>query len=275
MSFSENNVDGVIYMTAGNIKTTHAFTTRFGGVSSGAFESLNLGLNLGDSPDNVKKNYELVSEALKISPGSFVRSNQVHGTDIRVVTRADCCAPNAFGPPALCPLSPPPRAADGLVTRDRCVALTIFTADCVPILLHDPVRSVIGAVHAGWRGTAADIAGAAVRKMAGEFSCRPADITAAVGPAISVCCYDTDSDVADALRAALGDSAEYCIAPRSNKYMINLKEANRILLVKAGLRSIFVSDECTSCQSGKYWSHRRTKGVRGSQAAIIALERIQ
>ena len=223
---------------------------------------MNLGLSLGDDPECVKENYATISKALRIPNGSFVYSKQTHGTHIRIVTRADSCEP----------LYPSASEADGMLTMDSGLALTVFTADCIPILLHDPTRGVIGAIHAGWRGTVAGIICAAVQKMRHEFGCDPADIKAAIGPGISKCCYETGSDVTDALRAKLGATAEACIEPRGQKYMTDLKEANRLMLHNAGLCDIHVSNECTSCSSHKYWSHRKTNGARGSQAAIIMLE---
>jgi len=248
-------------MTSPNIHTTHAFTTRFGGVSTGIFASLNLAHRTGDDPENVIENYVLVCRALNITTNDIVCSNQVHGVHIRVVSHDDRC--RLFKPSL--------NKADGLITQTRGVALMIFIADCVPILLHDPVKNVIGAVHAGWRGTASDIAGTAVRKMENDFGCSPADIRAAIGPCISKCCYETDADVAEAIRKSLPETAIRCIAPHGKKYMVDLKEANRLLLTGAGLRDIAISDECTSCSSDKYWSHRKTNGRRGSQAAVILI----
>jgi len=259
MPFIQKNAGGCVYMTAPSIKATHAFTTRFGGVSQGIYSSLNLGINCGDDPANVRENYRLICRALDISEYDVVCSNQIHGTHIRVVTREDCGGL----------LKIKPQEADGLITCDAEVALMVFTADCVPILLHDHARGAIGAVHAGWRGTALNIAGAAIKRMVEEFHCDPADIRAAIGPCISRCCYETGQDVADALRGALGEAADRCVAVRGEKYMADLKESNRLLLERAGLRDITISGECTSCRSEKYWSHRRTNGKRGSQIAII------
>jgi hypothetical protein len=130
---------------------------------------------------------------------------------------------------------------------------------------------VIGAIHAGWRGTTANITGAAVQKMADEFGCDPGDIKAAIGPGISKCCYQTDRDVADAVTRIIPEKAGTCIETNGKKYMIDLKELNRLLLMMAGLHDINISDECTSCNDDKYWSHRKTTGPRGSQAAIIVI----
>jgi hypothetical protein len=256
--FKENNYNGVIYMTAPNIQTTHAFTTRFGGVSSGVYASMNLAYRADDDPENVKENYSLLCSALGISVNSIVSSRQVHGTFIRVTTRDDCG--KLFLQTG--------HQADGLITTEPEAALMVYTADCVPILLFDPVKNAVGAVHAGWRGTSSNISSIAVQKMKSEFGCSPGDISAAIGPGISKCCYETDSDVADAMKKIL-PTESICTAAQNGKFMVDLKEANRLLLTQAGVLSITVSNECTSCLSDKYWSHRRLGSNRGTQAAII------
>ena len=261
-------------MTAPNITATHAFSTRFGGVSSGIFASLNLGLNTDDDLSNVKENYKRLCDAISasnnavnISCDEIVFSNQVHGTHIRTVTDSDCGALFTPGKPQ----------ADGLITNTPGTALMVFTADCVPILLHDPLTGTISAVHAGWRGTAAGIAGIAVQKMITDFGCDPKNIKAAIGPCISACCYEVGSDVADSLQKAFCDVDIHKIPKQENeniketKYKVDLKEYNRLILFKAGLRDILVSDECTCCSNDKYWSHRFTKGKRGSQVSVIKI----
>jgi YfiH family protein len=255
--FSERTEHGVAYMTASNISAAHAFTTRAGGVSGGVYASLNLGMNRGDDLGHVRENYDIICHALDIGARDIVCSRQVHGRNVEVVTRADCGEV----------YTPSPREADGLITQEPGVALMVFTADCVPILLHDSRKGVIAAIHAGWRGTAMDIAGAAVRKMAEIFGCD--EIHAAIGPCISQCCFETDRDVYEALNNALAEETERCAESRGDKFMVDLKEANRLLLLKAGVRNIAISDECTSCLPNKYWSHRRMGTDRGSQAAII------
>ena len=119
-----------------------------------------------------------------------------------------------------------------------------------------------------------NIAGAAVDKMTAEFGCRPADIRAAIGPCISACCFETGDDVRDAVVQLLGGEAPRYAVPRGDKYRVDLKGINTLLLERAGVRgeNIAVSPECTSCRSDKYWSHRVTKGQRGSQAAVIILK---
>jgi len=259
MKFNKNKDNNIIFMTSVNIATAHAFTTRFGGVSSGIYESLNLAQRSDDCFDNFKENYSRLCCVLSISPEDLVCSNQVHGTHVRVVTHDDCGKLFKSNP----------HNADALITNTPGIALMVFVADCVPILLFDPVKRVAGAVHAGWRGTAANIAGITVLKMISEFGCSPADINAAIGPCITKCCFETDSDVADAVKEALKEDSKHCLSQNGKKYNVDLKETNHILLKRAGIENIIISDECTSCNSNKYWSHRKTKGKRGSQAAVI------
>lgn len=254
----------MLFMTSSNISAPHAFTTRFGGVSSGIYATLNLGQNLGDDPRSVQRNYEILGSALGFEPARLVFSRQVHGTDVRVVTNEDM----------LSPFETIPYEADGLITAEKNVPLIIVTADCVPILLFDPVGCAIGAVHAGWRGTVQDIAGKAVRKMARSFGSNPTDIRAAIGPCISMCCFETGDDVKVAASHVLGGETSQFIVPRGEKFMIDLKGINSLLLERAGLKAenIDISPECTSCLCDKYWSHRVTNGLRGSQASVIMMK---
>lgn len=260
--FTQLNINGLVLMTAPGIDTPHAFTTRLGGVSGGIYASLNLGENRGDGPENVAENFRRLRAALGIGRLAFTR--QVHGSLVRAVTSADAREPG----------DPPAPEADGLVTAEPGLGLIVFIADCIPILFHDPVGRVIGAAHAGWRGTVADIAGETVRKMA-ELGSNPADIHAAIGPGIGACCFETGPEVPEAVTAALGPAgAEFIDDGRApGKFHVDLKGVNRALLIRAGLEpeNIDVSQECTMCRPFKYWSHRYTKGQRGSQAAVIVL----
>jgi YfiH family protein len=264
MSFIELESNGLVYMTSSNITAVHAFTTRLGGVSQGIYSSLNLGQNLGDEPDRVRENYKILGSVLDFQPGELVFTRQVHKTEVRLVGRYDRSAPYV----------PTPYEADGLITDERDVPLIIFTADCVPILLHDPVREAIGAVHAGWRGTVAGIACKAVEEMATRLGCDPKNIRAAIGPCISACCFETGPEVPEAVNNAAGGDASAFIRSKGDKYMVDLKGINRFLLERAGVLpgNIACSEECTSCLSDKYWSHRVTNGQRGSQASVIMLK---
>lgn len=264
MAFTENNVDGLIYMSSSVIRTKHAFTTRFGGVSTGDFASLNLGFGRGDAPENVRENYRRLTALMGAEIDGCAVTRQVHGNEVRVVTRADrheCGAPV-------------PYEADGIITTERGLPIMCFVADCVPALLWDGENGVIAAVHCGWRSSALDILGETVEKMR-SLGARPESIHAAMGAAIGRCCFETDDDVPQAIERYLGGGAEGLFDRRPDgKTMVDLRAANARRLVQLGLDAgnIDISAECTVCSHDKYWSHRYTKGRRGSQAAAIVLE---
>lgn len=247
------------YLVAQGIAAPHGFTTRLGGVSTGHLGGLNIGLHRGDDPENVAENHEILANALGFDRKKLVLSHQVHSDTVRCVTASDARGIDHHVYPE----------CDALITNDPGTALMIFTADCTPILLHDPVTGAVGAVHAGWRGTAADIAGKTVRAMCDTFGCKAADICAAIGPNIGFCCFETDAEVPDAIRKTFGAAAEKFIRPSGEKFYVNLKEINALALSCAGVSKIEISTDCTMCSPYRFWSHRYTRGVRGSQGAII------
>ena len=251
-----NNIE---LLVADNISVTHAFTTRRGGVSPAPFDSLNLGLHRGDKDENVAENRRRLASALGYDPKKLVLTHQTHSDIVRAVTSAD----SAGFDHRLYPES------DGIITNEPGVALWIFTADCTPILLHDPVTGAVGAVHAGWRGTASKIAAKAVLKMQESYGCKPENIRAAIGPNIGQCCFETDRDVPEAMLASFGEGAKQHILSKGEKFYVNLKALNALALQQVGVRDISVSDACTACESDRFWSHRVTGGVRGSQGAMI------
>ncbi|HPE15833.1 MAG TPA: polyphenol oxidase family protein [Oscillospiraceae bacterium] len=241
----------------------NALTTRSGGVSRGVFESLNLGTNRGDDPACVLENYRRLCAALGVDIRRVVFSSQVHGDTVRRVTEADA-GKGLFRPVDY--------DADALMTDAAGLPLMIFSADCLPILLAAPGKAV-GAAHAGWRGTALGIAGKTAREMAFAYGCDPASMRAAVGPGASLCCFETDHDVPEALLASYGDEAASYMERRGTKWHVDLKGLSVLSLTRAGLlpENISVSPECTICRPDRYWSHRVTNGVRGSQGAMICL----
>ena len=244
----------------------HGFSTRLGGVSPAPWDSLNLGASRGDAPGHVAENFRRFCAAAGADSAVLVKNHQVHGDLVRTVGPADACAG---------PADPGTFEADGLATDCPGVCLAVFSADCIPVLLYDPVRRAIAAVHAGWRGTALGIAARAVERMAGSFGSRPEDILAAVGPGISQCCFETHRDVPDGLRAGLRGDAAPLIRPLpgGEKFLVDLKGANRRWLLRAGLSPdhIAVCAACTACRPDLFWSHRRLGGRRGSMAAVIQL----
>ena len=263
MSVITKKLGKLEYLVAEGISVPHCFTTRFGGVSEGYMSSLNLGIHRGDKPENVVKNYEILGEAMGFDVHDLVFTRQTHTDIVRVVDAGN------RGEGLFREVEP---ECDALVTDTPGVTLAAFTADCTPILLHDPVTGAVGAVHAGWRGTVADIAGKAVRAMAEQFGAKPESIRAAIGPNIGVCCFETHADVPDAVRAVLGAEAEDFIVPAGEKFRVDLKGVNAWLLCRAGVRHIEISCDCTACQPDRFWSHRRVGNDRGSLAAIIVCE---
>ena len=260
MSIISNQIGTLEYLTAEGISVPHGFTTRYGGVSTGHLASLNIGLHRGDDPQNVEENFRILGQALGFDPQKLVLTKQTHSDIVRRAGRADWGVYMVEGASPEC---------DALITNEPGTALAVFTADCTPILFHDPVTGAVGAAHAGWRGTAAGIAAKTVEAMAREYGCRPENIRAAIGPNLSKCCFETDADVPDAMLAALGEEARPFIEARGPKFHVDLKQINALWLRKAGVRHIEISDACTMCQPDRFWSHRVTKGNRGSQGAII------
>ena len=247
------------YLTAEGISAPHCFTTRYGGVSAGVFDSLNIAIKEGETEENVRRNIEILGCALGFGMQDLVLTRQTHSDIVRVVGRGDCNGPFHRDYPE----------CDGLVTNTPGIALMIFTADCTPLLFHDPVTGAVGAAHAGWRGTAAAIGVKVVQAMIREFGSDPADIRAAIGPNIGFCHFETDGDVPEAMGAAFGPEVEAYICRSGEKYYLDLKAINALSLRRAGVNHIEISNDCTMCQPHRFWSHRVTRGQRGSQGAVI------
>ncbi len=225
-------------------------TGRSGGVSTGPYESLNLSLAVGDDPANVLENRRRLAVALHACPGDFVFARQVHGAGVRVVGEADRGS-GAFTQDDAIP------DTDALVTATPGVMLAILTADCVPIVLHDPGAGVLACVHSGWRGTVARIAAGTVAEMT-KLGARPAEIVAGVGPAIDPATYQVGPDVYQAVARAFGSVAGGFLRPHpaaDGRWLLDLWTANRRVLSDAGLReqNIHVTDIPTG---GDYFSDR-------------------
>ena len=264
MAIIANKYDTMEYLISETISVPHGFTTRLGGVSRGHLASLNLGMHRGDDPQNVQENYRRLANAVGFDLKKLVLTWQIHSDIIRQVTAADANGTDHRNYPQ----------CDALITNDPGTALFVFTADCTPILLQDPVTGAVGAVHAGWRGTAADIAGKTVAAMIDAYGCRPENIRAAIGPNIGACCFETDRDVPDAMVRLLGEETLASIRQQGQKYYVDLKQINAQLLRRRGVTQIDIATHCTACQPDRFWSHRLTGGNRGSQGAIIVCKEV-
>ncbi len=265
MAFYERTVNGVPLLCSSLISARHGFTTRYGGVSRGQWASLNLGENRGDDPDCVRENYRRAAAAIGFELGKLVFTRQVHGRCVRYASPAD--SRELY--------TPIEYTCDGLYTDIKELPILCFTADCVPVLLYDPVCGAAAAVHCGWRSTVQDILGEAVTRMQ-ELGAAPENIRCAIGPAIGACCFEVGTDVVQAMENWLGSAAGQFVREKPGvpgKYLADLRGADAYRLRELGLspEHIDVSNACTMCQPEKYWSHRVTRGQRGSQAAFIVL----
>lgn len=240
------------------------FTGRSGGHSPSWNDGLNWSVSIGDDPNYVKQNRERSLAAIGLTLDRAVIAGLVHGDRIVVATGTEPTQVDGIHFVPDC---------DALITNEERLALVVTAADCVPILLYDPVRRAIGAVHAGWRGTVAGIAGKAVQAMAQTYGSNPAEILAAIGPSIGPCCYQVDEVVAGPVRAQFGQAAERFLQPDEapGKFRLDLWAANQNDLQRAGVRSAQIHGTCTSCHVDELFSHRAEKGTAGRGAAIIAL----
>lgn len=254
---------GIEYEISAGIGVAHGFTNRLGGVSTGSLSSLNLGISRGDDPENVRENYRRLGLAMGFDPRKAVLCKQIHSDIVRYVGQ------EAWGAGLD---QPSPEPCDGFITDVPGTALVVFTADCTPILFYDPVSGAVGAAHAGWRGTAQGIAARVVEQMQRRFGSKPSDLRCAIGANIGACCFQTDADVPDAMRNAYGRAADAYIRSAGEKYYVDLKGINAMVLREAGVAQIDISTECTVCRCDRYWSHRVTRGDRGSQSGIILCE---
>jgi YfiH family protein len=227
----------------------HGVSTRFGGVSQGRCASLNVSYSVGDTKDNVDENLRRVATALDTGRDRLFAAYQVHGREVTVVE----------------PDTEPRPRCDVLITRSPDKTLMLRFADCTPVLLADPKRHAVAAVHAGWRGSAVRAAAAAVEALRQAFGSDSRDIVAGIGPAIGPCCYTVGQDVV----AAFGDRPHLF-----NEGKLDLWEANREALVEAGVEpdNIELARICTRCASERFFSHRANGGQpAGRFAALIRI----
>ena len=266
-----NSPDTVPYLTYNSLSEinfiNHAFSTRLGGVSEGEFTSMNMAFNRGDNPESVTENYKRICKSAGFDFDSLTASAQDHNTFVRAVT-SENKGVGIYKPRDL-------HSVDALITNEKGVTLVTYYADCTPLFFVDIKQKAIGLAHAGWRGTVGRIGEKVVKKMTELYGTNPAYIVAAIGPAISVCCYEVDKPCADNFYALSDlDSSRFVFPKENGKYMIDLLETNRQILVAAGVKNenITVSDVCTNCNSELLWSHRATKGKRGTMSAFMCIK---
>lgn len=236
----------------------HAVLTRHGGYSEGPFKSLNTGGTVGDEPQVVVKNHQKIYEVFGFDYSSRFDVWQVHGTDI-------LCTAQPRPPGA------PHQKADGILTDRSDVTLFMRFADCVPILLYDPITNAIGIAHAGWQGTAEKIAQAAVDRMAACYGTLPGNILAGIGPSICRDCYEVGREVYTAFEKQFGLETGKYIQEVNQHFFLDLWGANQAVLREAGVNQIELCGLCTACHTEDWYSHRAEKGKTGRFGVIMAL----
>lgn len=268
-SIQQRQTGDLEYLIFPNLEDTgvveHLFTTRTGGVSKGVCATMNLSFSRGDDPEAVRENYRRIGAVLGVMPDHMVASRQTHTTNIHLVTEENLG--NGITRPSVY------EDIDGLATDQPGIALVTYYADCVPLYYVDPVHRAIGLAHSGWRGTVSRMGEHMVHFMQEHFQSRPEELVTAIGPSICVDCYEISEEVAEQFRCGFpGNVLKKGKMP--GKYQLDLWEANRSILLKAGVlpEHLAVTDVCT-CHNPEYlFSHRASHGQRGNLAAFLMLK---
>lgn len=225
----------------------HGFFGRQGGVSQGIYASLNVGLGSADDPDHVRQNRSLIAQCFDLPASALLSLHQVHSADVLWVDSAFSMA---------CEAVPARPKADGMVTRQKGLALSALSADCVPILLADPLTGTIGAVHAGWRGALAGIIDSAIRQFRAHGA-QAAQLVAAIGPAIAQASYEVGPDLHEKFLQPDAANAQFFAQGRADRWHFDLKGYCAAQLRKNGVVQIETLADDTCAQEDLYFSNRR------------------
>lgn len=239
-----------------------AVTTREGGHSETPFDSLNLSYAVGDDARAVTLNRRRVARALQFNANRLVAAQQVHGDAVAVITKDDAGRGVRDHESAI-------PATDALVTDARLLPLTVFVADCAPVVLFDPRRQAIALAHVGWRGAVGGLLLRTIEAMIWSFGCEPHDLVGAVGPHIGVCCYEVGGEVADAFRQRCTEA----VRDDDPRPRVSLADAIRHDLVTAGVPAsrVTLDAPCTKCDPAIFFSHRAASGRTGRMMAVAIL----
>ena len=239
---------------------TAAISTRIGGVSECVYHALNLAYHVGDACEAVAENRRGFCDALGIDVDSLVVAQQVHGDRIVEIDETQA------GRGALRHADAIPDA-DGMITKSRSIVLAILTADCVPVLVVDPVGKAVGIAHAGWRGTLLRIAAKTVLRMSEAFDTEPADCLVATGPSIGPCCYRVGKDVISQFQH------EFSSGGSITGDRLDLQRMIEVQLTDAGVKESNIStvDLCTSCNRYMLYSYRAERGHTGRMMSVIRI----
>ena len=257
---SNNNVWFGYFSSFSRAGFITACSCRFHGESDLVPGALNLALQVGDNQNKVLRNRDKFTAAIGVKPNRLTTCAQVHGNNVQVVTE------DLIGRGAVSFADTIPET-DALITNLADVPLLLFYADCVPVLLADPVTGAIGLAHAGWRGTAAQIAKKTVRAMIEAFGVNPDNLLAAIGPSIGSCCYEVDDVVRDRM-----PGYEACFAGKCDgKYLLDLWQVNRQQLLEEGIipSNISTAGVCTNHNPELFFSYRYENGKTGRMGVCL------
>ena len=245
----------------------HFVSTRIGGLSRPPYESLNLGFHVGDDPKTVLINREHLASNIKLPLSDFTIARQIHSGTVTIVAEQMRGCGAADYDTAV-------KATDAMITAVPRLCLTVLSADCVPVLLFDPQKRVVAAVHAGWRGSVKFVARKTVGILKQKFNCQPVDLLVGIGPSIGPCHYDIGTEVISQIKDTFGNTEGYISHESSDgKGYFNLWEANKRQIMEAGIppQNIEVARICTYCNAHLFFSARRQKGRTGRFGAGIML----
>ena len=251
-----------------NDRLVNAFSTRKGGFSKGIYKSMNLGLDNGDSKENVLFNYREFSKMIGIRYKNIVISNQKHEDNILIAGEDDrgkgICKERDY------------ESVDGMITNEPGVGLCLLFADCVPVYLYDPKRNAIGLFHSGWKGTVKEISGKGVRMMQKEYGSKPEDLIVCIAPSICKECYEVSSDLYAEFQGVFPEEEMkeiFADGKDSGHFQLDLWKAIQFTLLRNGVQkdNIHVTDICTYHNPDLLFSHRYTHGKRGNLAAVLML----
>ncbi|GAB4579428.1 MAG: peptidoglycan editing factor PgeF [Anaerolineales bacterium] len=258
MSPSPSSIPHLTFEHLTRAGVVHGVLTRHGGVSCAPYHSLNVGRLVGDEPEVVEENHRRALRAFNRTLTGVAETRQVHGAEVVLVERHPA---GAWERPA----------ADGLVTDQPGVTLFMRFADCVPVLLFEPQKKVIGLVHAGWRGTVNRVVQNAVAVMQKRYGARPQNMLAGIGPSICAEHYPVGEEVVTQVQTVFGPEASEVLLRQNGTAKLDLWAANRLILQQAGVMQIEVSGRCTACEVENWFSHRAEQGRTGRFGALIGL----
>lgn len=270
----KKHTDSLLIWLFGNLSKyrgiCHFVSTRTGGFSTFPYASLNLGLHVGDDPKKVLKNRERLASALRIPLDNFTIAKQMHSGKVKIISEQLRGKGSIDHRKAI-------NATDAMVTNVSNIALMVLLADCVPILLFDPIKKVIGVAHAGWRGTIRLVAQNTVRIFKEKFGSSPIDIIVGIGPSIGPCCYEVGPEVVTKIEKTFYTKESYINNGSSNgKAYFNLWEVNKKQLTQIGVpeENIEIAEVCTCCNSDLFFSERHQKEPTGRFGTGIMIKSV-